>query len=331
MFRSLAAKSTDYIIFDEIAEESARPTANVAATEEVVDEQERSLRMSTGQVGGMRRKRTSRHVGLTLLALLGSAAPVSAGTLALDLQLTASSSLLAGVVPGKVYRFVYSGSVSGSLTGEFTYVSSMEPETIWWPAAKVDWDSLLISTPGGSLTLSATTARFYRGEASDAAPWSGNATWTVAGGTGSFSGATGRGTLTLTAVTNPAASTNAMTGTLAGNLTVDTTLPTIALNAGTTRAPRLGPNGRLAVEVDVADAAPSSGLRLVEIRGRNIALIAVNAEPSAATAAVPYRQEFLASTAIRRWIVLVESVNALPPDVQVSVSDWAGNSAAASR
>jgi len=257
---------------------------------------------------------------------LGATAPVAAGMLAVDLRLTASTSLLAGVVPGKLYRAVYSGGVSGSLTGEFTHALSIEPETPWWPAAEVEWDSLLITTPRGSLTLSTTSARLNRGEPSDAAPWSGTATWVVAGGTGSFAGATGRGTLAITAVTNPAASANPMTGNLAGTLTLDTASPTITLDAGSTRTPLLGPNGRLAVEVDVADAAPASGLRLVEIRGKNAAVLAVNAEPIAA-AAVPYRQEFLASTAIRRWTVLVESTNTLPPDIQVSVADWAGNTA----
>lgn len=264
-----------------------------------------------------------RRLGVVLSTAL--AAPASAGTLPVDLRLTASTALVAGVVPGKSYRVVYAGGVTGTLTGEFTHVLCVEPETTWWPAAEVAWDSLFITTPRGSLTLSLASARLTRGEASDAAPWSGTATWVAEGGTGSFAGVTGRGTLAITAGTDPAASANRMTETLSGTLTLDTTPPTIKRDVGGTRTPRLGPNGRPAVEIDIADAAPASGLRLVDLQGENAAVMAINGEPAAS--AVPYRQEFLPGTAIRRWVLLVESTNDQPPAIEASVADWAGNTA----
>jgi hypothetical protein len=137
---------------------------------------------------------------------LGLAGPsAGAATLPLDLRLTATASTLVGVVPGKAYRAVFSGTLSGTFAGEFTHVLNIEPESVWWPAAEVAWDSLLITTSRGTLTLSATSARLNRGEANDAAPWSGTATWVAEGGTGSFAGVTGRGTLSITALTNPTA------------------------------------------------------------------------------------------------------------------------------
>jgi hypothetical protein len=266
-----------------------------------------------------------RSIAVLWVALTG-AAPGAAATLGVDLQLTASAAIRAGVVPGKAYRMVYTGAVSGSLTGEFVHAISIEPESVWWPAAEVPWSTLLLTTPRGTLTLSLTSARLNRGEATETAPWSGGATWVVAGGTGSFSGATGRGTLAITAGTNPAAATNAMTETLAGTLTLDGTAPVIQTDIGSTRTPLRGPNGRLAVEIDLSDAILSSGLRLVEIQGKNAAVVSVNNE-RVGDSALPYRQEFLEGTAIRRWTVVVEATSIFPPAVQVSLSDWAGNTA----
>lgn len=274
------------------------------------------------------RRASAGWLAITLLMGLGGAAPVAAGTLPIDLQLTASASLVAGVVPGRAYRLVYTGAVAGSLTGEFAHVLSIEPESVWWPAAKVPWDTLRITTPRGTLTLSITAARLNRGEATESAPWSGTATWVVEGGTGAFSGATGRGTLAITASADPAAATNAMTETVTGILTVDDAAPVIKLDSGSTRTPLRGPNGRLAVEIDVSDATPSGGLRLIEVQGKNAAVVAINNERVGSAAALPFRHQFLEGTAVRRWSLLVESIAAgLPPEITVSVSDWAGNSA----
>jgi hypothetical protein len=116
------------------------------------------------------------------------------------------------------------------------------------------------------------------GEASDGAPWTGTGTWTVVGGTGVFSGASGSGTLTLTALTNPAATLNPLTETLAGTLTLDGAAPTVKLTRGTTRTPLRGPNGRPSLRIDVTDPNPSSGLRLVQVQAIHAAVVQVNSD-----------------------------------------------------
>jgi hypothetical protein len=276
----------------------------------------------------MRRARSYRRwIGIVLATLPLCSGVSAADTLNLNLQLTSSSSLNAGVVPGRTYRFVYSGAVTGSLTGEFTRVLNLEPESLWWPAAEAEWDTLYLTTPRGTLTFSLSSSRFTRLEASDAAPWMGTGTWTLAGGTGAFSGATGKGTLPLTAHTNPAAASNALTETVAGTITIDAAPPAITLNRGSTRTPLYGPNGRAAVEIEVTDATPSSGLRLVEVRGSGAAVVTVN-EAAIAAAPLPYRYEFLPGTAVKKWTVLVEAnPGATAPEVQVAIADWSGNTA----
>jgi hypothetical protein len=274
----------------------------------------------------MRRARLQRIS--TVVATLALGAGVAAGeTLNLNLQLTASSSANAGVVPGRTYRFVYTGAVTGSLTGEFTRVLNLEPESVWWPAAEAEWDTLFVTTPRGTLTFSLASSRFTRLEASDAAPWTGTGTWSLEGGTGAFAGATGRGVVALTANTNPAAASNSLTEAVSGTITIDAAPATITLNRGSTRTPLYGPNGRAAVEIEISDATPSSGLRLIEVRGTGAAVVSVN-EAASAAAPLPYRCEFLPGTAVRRWTVLVEAnPGVIVPEVQVAIADWSGNTA----
>jgi hypothetical protein len=264
------------------------------------------------------------RVAAALGTLLLSAGPVGAETVAVSLQLTASASVSAGVVPGRDYRFVYTGAVAGSLAGEFAHALAIHPETVWWTAAEVPWDTLLITTPRGTVTLSLAAARLIRNEASDSAPWAGTGTWTVGGGTGIFSGASGSGTLALTALTNPTVTNNPLTETLTGTLTLDSAAPAVKLTRGTSRTPLRGPNGRLALRIEVTEPNPSSGLRRIELQGTNAVVVQVNSDPAAAV--LPYRREFLEGTGVKKWTVLLESLDAtLPPEATVTLVDWAGN------
>jgi hypothetical protein len=270
-----------------------------------------------------RREGIAAAVGLLLLA----ARPGGAENVAVSLQLTSSTAVNTGIVPGRAYHYVYTGAVAGSLTGEFAHVLAIQPETVWWTAAGVPWDTLLITTPRGTFTTSLSAARLIRTEASDTAPWTGTGTWTVVGGTGVFSGASGSGTLTLTALTNPAATLNPLTETLAGTLTLDGATPTVKFTRGTTRTPLLGPNRRPSLRIDVTDPNPSSGLRLVDVQAIHAAVVQVNSD-LVANAVPNYRREFLEGTGVRKWSVLVEALDVnLPPEATITLTDWAGNTA----
>jgi len=273
------------------------------------------------------RSRRRGWIAAALAMLLLAMRLGGAETVAVSLQLTASSAVNAGIVPGRAYHYVYTGAVAGSLTGEFAHALAIRPETVWWTAAGVPWDTLRITTPRGTFTVSLSAARLIRTEASDSAPWSGTGTWTVEGGTGAFSGASGSGTLTLTALTNPAVTDNTLTEALAGTLTLDGAAPTIKLTRGTTRTPLRGPNGRPALRIDITDPNPSSSLRLVDVQA--IHAIVVQANGDLIANAVPaYRREFLEGTGVKKWSVLVEALDLiLPPEAKVTVSDWAGNTA----
>lgn len=258
------------------------------------------------------------------LALVGVLAlrPGAAAELTLNLQLTAKEAVSAGIVPGRAYRVVYGGAVAGSLTGEYVHVLALAPETPGWPAARVPWDSLRITTPRGSFVVELTTARLVRGASDEAESWTGTGSWRAVGGTGIFAGVTGRGTLAVTA--SVGASRRPEVLQLAGGLSLDGAAPAIRINVGTAKKPLLGPNGRLAIQYDISEGLPSSGLRLVAVQGRNAALVAVNNEPAGRE--LPWRYPCREGSAVRRLILRFELLDpGSDAEVQVAVSDWAGN------
>ena len=259
---------------------------------------------------------------LVLIACLGGR-PGAAADLAVNLQLTAKAAVSAGIVPGRAYRVVYAGSVAGSLAGEYVHALSIEPETPGWPAAGVPWDSLRITTPRGSFVAELLSARLVRSPAAEVETWSGSGTWRAVGGTGRFAGATGRGTLALAAQVTATGRPEVLQ--VVGALSLDSAAPAIKIDAGTAKKPRLGPNGRLAIEYDVSDGSPSSGLRLVTVQGRNAALVAVNNEPAGRE--LPWRYPLREGLAVKRLILLFEALEFGSAEVQVAVTDWAGNAA----